>query len=331
MRGWFRPTERRLFRIGSPRFKFLRGVQRGIIILRHTGTRIRPSRSQSSSDEELQLSPYEQGKLREHFGIECDRQGYPHIPPVDEPIWKSVFEALGPDRGPAKCRAEAESWAREWIIDAIAAFVRRAAEHIRQQSRQPRPLAGKKKLGEDIDRLKTIKNSLGDFYDDLVWDLDGTNDELEAVLRARPITSRLLDENIAKKETEWAAMPMDRGGRVKGYPHSPKYRLVSSCISIAHFWNADIIKISAGRSGMPSLWNFVTATYGIIRRDKVVDLESDIRKCVKTYKRLIDETAGNQFTFLFPVPLELWLSQLELGTTTSELMQTVTELSRIHS
>ncbi len=84
--------------------------------------------------------------------------------------------------------------------------------------------------------------------------------------------------------------------------HTAKYELVAHCVTIVHFWNRNLIKTATGGT----LRTFVSYVFNIVTDEEDVDLEKDVRKCVKRYNEIIEHfNKSNSFEF---DRMKLWFS-----------------------
>lgn len=116
----------------------------------------------------------------------------------------------------------------------------------------------------------------------------------------------MLDVQIAATEKAIERLPLDKGGRSTAPAmRSAKYCLVASCVAIAHFWNSDVIDTVHHRSPAGDFRDFVSYVYNIATGFEEVDLESDVKKCVRKYRRVIKSSNDDNDMISTPIKLKV--------------------------
>lgn len=246
------------------------------------------------------------------FGIGT-RDGYPYAPVGSIELFRLAIEALG----------RRENSNRIDVIGAINDTAQEFAFNAWEEIRAPRVADLRQTLTAHLEALVALRESFHrlDSHSILELKMAGAFEgpwfkrPAAAALSAREsdalwsgeesVILALLDAQIRATKMAFEGLPLDKGGRGTSMTPSAKYCLVASCVAIAHFWNPTVISATEGGA----LRAFVSYVYEIATGREGVDLESDVKKCVRKYRKIVRKIKEGKATISIPAALKIELEQ----------------------
>lgn len=230
----------------------------------------------------------------ERFGIQT-RHGYPCAPVVREDIVRAAIEALGPctHKGAVNIDGTIQEIVREFLFKAAAEIGKPRIADIRLMLAAH--LEGLEVLEESyraLDSLSLLELEhagafKGPWFDPSAWS-DISTREFDALWSGKgSVILAFLYEQISATKKAIDGLPADKGGRGTGTGSSANYSLVASCVAVSHFWNPSVISTARRTSDKGDLRAFVSYIYEIATGREGVELESDVKKCVRKYRNIM--------------------------------------------